>query len=58
MPNFVYSKIKMWFLPCLFILICAIIISYIVTINKNDSKEQIYEGLTIPGNISTSNVSS
>ena len=58
MPNLVYSNIKKWLLPFLFILICAIIISYIVTINKNDSKEKIYEGLTIPSNISTSNISS
>ena len=57
MQNFINSKMKKWLLPLLFILICALIISYIVTINKNNRKEQIYEGLTNPIKI-LSNISS
>ena len=37
------SKIKMWFFPSLFILICAVIISYIVTTNQNKKYEHFTE---------------
>ena len=58
MPNISYSKIKKWFLPLSFIFICAIMISYIVTVCKNDTKQQITENLTNPNTKLISGVSS
>jgi hypothetical protein len=57
MPKLNFGKLKEWVLPLLLLIVSFTIISYVVTKNENNKKEETIEGLTIPQTVSTKNMS-